>query len=165
MSDAPGKFYVNILVSSANREAGGTPWDFQFLLNDPVTIPLKATAFMTCTRWSIDTSKVPTRAERNGQSLQLIIDEFAASNDIIDMGRGGVTAPCVAFIPTIDNARNVARTTSATTHPLVVPGGTNLRRFRCQVRDYNSNIVDLKDSSGSGGEWEADLLIVMHTSQ
>lgn len=163
MSEVPGKFHVNILVDSLQRQPGGSPWDFQFTLNKTINIPMRAQAFLTCTRWSIDTSKVPLRSERSGKALQLIITELAGSRDVIDMGRGGVNVPCLAYIPTIDNGRNVARTTSSTSHPIQVASGANIRSFRCQVRDIDGNIADLKDGSGSGGEWEADLLIVMFT--
>lgn len=159
-----GKFHINVHIDSLHRQPGGTPWNFVFQLNKEISVPSHTIAFMSCTRWSIDTSQIPLRADRSGKSLKLIIPDIAGSSDVIDMGRNGATLPCVAYISTIDNARNVARTTSATSHPVLVPSGVNLRQFRCQVQDNDGNIANLKNpSTGSGGEWQADLLIVLYT--
>jgi len=159
----PGKFHTNILINSKDRESGD-PSHFFFTLTQAVHVPLGTQAFIACTRWSIDTSQTPTRAERDGQSLQLFIDDIVMANDVVDMGRGGVTVPCIGYIPTIDNGRNVARMTTSTAHPAVVPGGMNLRRFQCQVRDYKGDLIKLTDGAGNGGEWEADLLLIIYTT-
>lgn len=138
----PGKFHTNILIDSRERDSG-TAGNFTITLDSDVYVPLGSRAYLTCTRWSIDTSSVQDRELRRGRSLQLIISGLATANDVVDMGRGGITTACTAFIPTIDNAFTSARMTSASSHPMMVPSGLSLRRFNCQVREFDGSITDL----------------------
>lgn len=155
----PGKFHTNILIDSRERDRG-TPANFTISLDSDVHVPLGARAYLTCTRWSVDTSQQLSRTDRQGRSLQLNISSLVTSNDVIDMGRKGIPTSCCAFIPTIDNSFTSARMTSASAHPMLVPGGLSMRRFQCEVREFDGSLADL---GTDGGEFEADLMLVIYT--
>ena len=159
----PGKFHTNILIDSRSRITE-SPAEFTYVLDSGVQIPSGTTAFVTCTRWTVDTSRVPDRADRIGQSLQLLISDIGSGGDVIDAGIGGAPVPCVAYIDTIDNARNVAFMSSLTAHPMTAVSGLNMRRFNVSVRFPDGSLADLRDPiTRQGGEWEADLMLVIYT--
>lgn len=142
MTSLPGKFHTNILIDSRLRDSG-TAASFSMSLDSDVHVPMGARGYLTCTRWSVDTSRVTPRERRRGRSLQLRISSLVTSSDVIDMGRGGVPTSCTAFITTIDNSFTNARMSSAAAHPMLVPGGLSMTRFDCEVQEFDGSLADL----------------------
>ena len=149
----PVRYHLNILIDS-RRRAAGTPGSFEYVLGDAVRVPTGATAFLTCTRWTVDVSGI-TLADRAGRPLQLHVNELDTAGRTLDMSRGGVPVSCVAYIPTIHTAFDIARMSSLGAHPVAVPAGLNMRRFGVSVLNGDGTVCD------DCGEWEADLAITV----